>query len=60
MGEHTTEYMKFEYGVNQGSVLGPVLFLLFIANFDNYFPPGTETEKFADDIISYIIGTNFT
>ena len=33
------------------------LFLLFIADLDNYLPPRDETEKYAYDIISYIIGT---
>lgn len=47
---------KVEAGVIQGSVLGPVLFLLFIADINNYMPAGVSFEKYADDIIAYIIG----
>ena len=60
MGEHTTESMNVEAGVIQGSVLGLVLLLLFIADLDNYLPPRAETEKCADEIISLIISTNTT
>ena len=40
----------------QGSVLGPVLFILFIADINKYLPKGVRFEKYADDIIAYIIG----
>ena len=60
MVEHTNKWMNFEAGVFQGSVLCPVLFLLIIADLNNYLPAGADTEKYADDIISYIIGTNTT
>ena len=56
VGELTTEWKKVEAGVIQGSVLGPILFLIFIADINNYMPPGICFEKYADDIIAYIIG----
>ena len=56
VGETTTEWKKVEAGVIQGSVLGPVLFILFIADINKYLPKGVRFEKYADDIIAYIIG----
>ena len=60
IGEQTTEWMNVEASFIQGSVFDPVLFLFFIANADIYLPPEAETEKYVDDIISYIISTNAT
>jgi hypothetical protein len=48
--------MPVEAGVIQGSVLGPILFILYIADINDYLPAGANTEKYADDIISYVIG----
>ena len=56
VGEITTEWKKVEAGVIQGSVLGPVLFILFIADINKYLPKGVRFSKYADDIIAYIIG----
>ena len=56
IGELTTEWKKVEAGVIQGSVLGPILFLLYIADINDYMPAGVSFEKYADDIIAYIIG----
>ena len=36
----TTEWKKVEAGVIQGSVLGPILFLLFISDINDELPPG--------------------
>ena len=45
-------------GVIQGSENCPILFILFIAYINNYIPANTELEKYADDILTYIIGSH--
>ena len=45
-------------GVPQGSVLGPILFLVFVNDVVNYLPPETKCKLFADDMKSYIIFIN--
>jgi hypothetical protein len=52
----TTDWKNVEAGVVQGSVLGPILFIIYIADINSYLPVGTNAEKYADDIISYVIG----
>ncbi|XP_047141301.1 uncharacterized protein LOC124816240 [Hydra vulgaris] len=52
---HTTEWKCIEAGVLQVSVLGPILFILFIFDINVYLPPETMLEKNADDILTYII-----
>ena len=37
-------------GVSQGSVLGLLLFLLFINNITDLFPDNVSVELFADDV----------
>ena len=39
----------------QGSVLGPILFILFIYDINLYLPDGVNIFKYADDILAYII-----
>jgi len=41
-------------GVPQGSVIGPVLFILFINDITYSLPPTARTKLFADDLKSYI------
>ena len=55
-GSITTDWKNVEAGVVQGSVLGPILFIIYIADMNSYLPVGTNAEKYADDIISYVIG----
>ena len=50
-GEITTEWFNVEAGVIQGSVIGPILFILFISDINKYLPEGVELEKYADDIL---------
>jgi hypothetical protein len=58
MGKIDSEWKKVEAGVIQGSVLGPVLFLIFIADISECLRKlGVSFAKYADDIIAYIIGT---
>ena len=52
LGDHTTEWKSVEAGVIHGSVLGPVLFLLFIVDLNTYLLARAETDKYADNIIS--------
>ena len=51
-----TEWLRVEAGVIQGSVIGPILFILFIVDINDYLPQKAELEKYADDILSYLIG----
>jgi len=55
IGDITSEWTKIAAGVIQGSVLGPILFILFISDFNDYLPDGVDLVKYADDILAYII-----
>jgi len=53
-GKLVSEWADVEEGVIQGSVLGPILFILFISDINDAVPPGVEIAKYADDIIAYV------
>ena len=52
----TTTWKDVLAGVIQGSVLGPVLFLLFIFDINDFLPTGVTLFKYADDILAYVTG----
>ena len=51
-----SDWKDVRAGVIQGSVLGPVLFLLFISDINSYMPNGINILKYADDILAYVLG----
>ncbi len=51
-----SEWKDVLAGVIQGSVLGPILFLLFISDINGYIPSGIHLLKYADDILAYLLG----
>jgi hypothetical protein len=44
-----SDFVAVEYGVRQGSILGPVLFLLHVADMDEYLGTNNSTVVYADD-----------
>ena len=56
--QETSEYLDIKNGVPQGSVLGPILFLLFINDISNFTLEGCVLNMFADDVIIYASADN--
>ena len=50
-----SEWISVDAGVIQGSILGPILFILFISDINEVFHPGVVFQKYADDILAYIL-----
>ena len=48
-----SSFRELSFGVPQGSVLGPFLFLLFINDIQNFSTNGCSINMFADDLIIY-------
>ena len=52
--QETSEFCDITCGAPQGSVLGPILFLLFINDISNFAVEGCVLNMYADDVIIYI------
>lgn len=50
---HCSSWVEVTSGVPQGSVLGPILFILFINDIVSIGPAGTTAKLFADDLKLY-------
>ena len=50
-----SEFVPVKSGVPQGSVLGPVLFLLYVNDLVDLFGPGLTAKLFADDVKIYAV-----
>lgn len=55
---HKSNKQPVKRGVPQGSVLGPVLFVLFTSDFPAYMEPYSNTIMYADDTVLLISGRN--
>jgi len=51
----TSDYIAVKSGVHRGSVIGPVLFLIFINDIVDIFGSGLTVKLFADDVKIYAI-----
>ena len=58
IGESFSEDFKTNSGVPQGSVLGPLLFLIFINDLPANLPEGVGIKMYADDVKLYISHKN--
>ena len=55
-GKTTTEWLLVLQGGVQGSVIGPILFILYIYDINKYIPDEAQLKKYADDILAYLLG----
>ncbi len=46
----SSDWLDVEAGVIQGSVLGPILFIIFITDINSYIPPSIQLTKYAYDL----------
>ena len=53
----SSELRPVEAGVIQGSILGPILFLIFIMDINEVIPTAIIIQKYADEILTYILNS---
>ncbi len=52
-----SSYLPVKYGVPQGSILGPILFLCMVAELPASLPVGLGgSVGYADDVVAYVVG----
>lgn len=57
MGEHTSNIFNINYGTPQGSILGPLIFLMYINDLPDYIEEGS-VFMYADDTSLVVSGLN--
>jgi hypothetical protein len=60
LGSTTSDWVSVTSGVPQGTILGPLLFSIYIDDVDNILTKGLVLKKFADDTKLYTIFNNTT
>jgi len=59
LGKAESDYVTVTSGVPQGSVLGPLLFVIFVNDLPGIFKDGVTCKLFADDLKIYCSSLNF-
>ena len=59
VGSEFSDFLNILFGVPQGSILGPILFIIFIADLF-FINNDTDFASYADDTTPYVCGQNFS